>query len=177
MAGVKDAKLLGGIGSILLIFPYTDIVGFILILIALKFISDDTKKPSIFNNALYAIIMGIIGLAILSFSIFSLVGAFFTFNIFATLFSLILVVIAAVLLIIGMWFFKRSLDETGDTLNVGYFKTAGLLFFIGAILALTIIGAIVTLILFFIGAIFLIIAFFSLPEQYQPPPQVPAEPI
>jgi len=76
-----------------------------------------------------------------------------------------------------MWFFKKSLDETGNTFNIGYFKTAGSLFFIGAIIAITIIGAIITFILFFIGAIFLIIAFFSLPEQYQVPPKVPVEPI
>jgi len=177
MAGVKDARILGGIGSILLIFPYTNIVGLILILIALKFIADETKKSEIFTNALYAVIMGIIGLAVLSFSFISLIDSFLTFNIFAAIFSLIFVAIAAVILIIGMWFFKRSLDETGNTFNIGYFKTAGLLFFIGAIIAITIIGAIITLILFFIGAIFLIIAFFSLPEQYQAPPQVSAKPI
>ncbi len=176
MAGIKDARILGGIGSILLILPYTNIVGLILILIALKFIADETKKSDIFNNALYAIIMGIIGLAILSFSFFSLIS-FFTLNIFAVTFSLILVAIAAVILIISMWFFKKSLDETGNTFNIGYFKTAGSLFFIGAIIAITIIGAIITFILFFIGAIFLIIAFFSLPEQYQVPPKVPLEPI
>jgi len=94
MAGIKDARILGGIGSILLILPYTNIVGLILILIALKFIADETKKSDIFNNALYAIIMGIIGLAILSFSFFSLIS-FFTLNIFAVTFSLILVAIAA----------------------------------------------------------------------------------
>jgi len=79
MAGVKDAKILGGIGSILLIFPYTNIVGLILILIALKFIAGETKKSEIFTNALYAVIMGIIGLAVLSFSFTSLIGFFFHF--------------------------------------------------------------------------------------------------
>jgi len=173
MPSLRDAKLLGGIGSILLLIPYTDLVGFILVLISLKFISDIVGRSSIFNNALYAVILGIIGLGLMIFSGFSLFATFFI-NIFAILFSVLLIVIAAVILIIGMWFFKRSLDETGDALNQQKFKTAGLLFFIGAIIAITVIGFIVTFILFLIGAIFLILAFFSLPDQYTP--QQPAVP-
>jgi len=44
MAGLKDAKLLGGIGAILALIPYISIIGYILVLISLKFISDETKK-------------------------------------------------------------------------------------------------------------------------------------
>jgi len=180
MPSLRDAKLLGGIGSILLLIPYADLAGFVLVLISLKFISDIVGRSSIFTNALYAVILGIIGLGLMIFSGFSLLftgfslfGALFI-NIFALLFSVLLIVIAAILLILGMWFFKRSLDETGDVLNQKNFKTAGLLFFIGAIIAITIIGSIVTFILFLIGAIFLILAFFSLPDQYTP--QQPAVP-
>ncbi|HLI46939.1 MAG TPA: DUF996 domain-containing protein [Geobacterales bacterium] len=167
---LRDGKLLGGIGAILLLIPYLDLVGFILVLIGLKFISDEVKRPSIFNNALYAVILGIIGLGIIAISGFSIIGSLFI-NIFALLFTAILIAVGAVILILGMWFFRRALDETGDTFNQSYFKTAGLLFFIGAILAITIIGFIVTFILFLIAAIFLILAFFSLPDQYTPPAQ------
>src|SRR5579875_348797 len=165
---LRDGKLLGGIGAILLLIPYLDLVGFILVLIGLKFISDEVKRPSIFNNALYAVILGIIGLGIIAISGFSIIGSLFI-NIFALLFTAILIAVGAVILILGMWFFRRALDETGDTFNQSYFKTAGLLFSIGAILAITIIGFIVTFILFLIAAIFLILAFFSLPDQYTPP--------
>lgn len=160
MPTLRDAKIIEGIGAILTLLPEVSIVGYILILIALKFISDETRKPSIFQNALYGVIAIIIGLAIFGFSIFT---AIFSFNIVAFILSLGLIFIVAIIaLIIGVVLIRRSLDETGNTFNIGYFKTAGLLLLIGAILSVIIIG----FLLIFIAEIFLIIAFFSLPDQY-----------
>jgi Predicted membrane protein len=165
MAGLRDAKLLGGIGAILAIFPYISIVGYALILVSLKFISDETKKNSIFNNALYGIIFIIIGVFLTFYSLISLGFSFFL--IFTIPFFITIIIASAILLIVGVYFLKKSLDETGNTLKVSYFKTAGLLYLIGAILTFVVIGFVVI----FIADIFLIIAFFSMPEQYSPPVQ------
>jgi uncharacterized membrane protein len=59
MGTLHDAKILGGVGSILMLF--IPIVGQILVLIAAKYISDTTNDKSIFNNVLYAMIFSIIG--------------------------------------------------------------------------------------------------------------------
>ena len=67
MTRLKDAKLLGVIGSILLIIPFwitnywINIIGLILVLVALKFISYEIRKPFIFKKALRGVIMGLIG--------------------------------------------------------------------------------------------------------------------
>ncbi len=174
MPGVKDAKMLGGIGSILALIPFVSIVGYILVIIALKYIADETKKPSIFQNALYGVIILMIGTVILASSAFS----FFFFAPFAFIYwpyggwglvelliAIILLVAGAALAIVGVLFFRRSLIEVGDTFKIDYFKTAATLLFIGAILSIVVVGYIIIL----IGLIFLIIAFFSLPETYTPP--------
>jgi uncharacterized membrane protein len=70
MCGMKtlsQAKTLGGIGSILIllsIVPYAGIifsvVGFILVLVAVKDISDALADKSIFNNMIIAVILSIV---------------------------------------------------------------------------------------------------------------------
>src|SRR5579885_2959622 len=73
MAKLSDAKILGGIGSILMLLSIVHftfaIVGLILLLIAVKFVSDITGDQDIFKNMLYAVIIGIVGI----------VAAFFVF--------------------------------------------------------------------------------------------------
>jgi len=106
-----------------------------------------------------------LGISLSFYSLFSI--GFSIFNIFLIPFVIGLIIVSAILLIIGVYFFKKSLDDTGNTFNISYFKTAGLLYFIGAILTFILIGAFIIL----IANIFLIIAFFSLPEQYAQPSQ------
>ena len=85
MSALSQAKTLGGVGAILIILgaapgigAVASIVGYILILVAIKNISDILEDKSIFNNMLIAsitAITGIISAAILIFaSIFSFVG-------------------------------------------------------------------------------------------------------
>ncbi len=59
MGTLRDAKLFGGIGSILMLF--VPIVGQVLVIIAAKYISDATEDESIFQNVLYAMIFTIVG--------------------------------------------------------------------------------------------------------------------
>jgi uncharacterized membrane protein len=175
MGTLRDAKLFGGIGSILMLF--IPIVGQILVILAAKYISDVTKDESIFKNVLYAMIFTIIG-GIVSVTVFY--GALFTAiiipgNFFAILTGILLFLfILFVFYLLGAIFLKRGFDRIAELFNVGYFRTAALLYLIGAILTIILIGVIVV----FIAIIFMIIAFFSLPEQLpaQPPQLVPPPP-
>lgn len=69
-ANFESNKNLGGIGAILMfigIFPYIstfgliELVGAILVLVAMKGFADYYREAGIFNNALYAIISAIVG--------------------------------------------------------------------------------------------------------------------
>src|SRR5207247_8955322 len=71
MASLGQAKTLGGVGSILVLLspiPYAgavlSIVGFIMILIAVKYIADILGDQKIFNNMIIAVILAIIGIVV-----------------------------------------------------------------------------------------------------------------
>src|SRR5438093_13787050 len=61
MASLSTAKVLGGVGGILAIIPGISLVGWILILVAMKETSDVTQDRSIFDDALIAGIAAVIG--------------------------------------------------------------------------------------------------------------------
>lgn len=164
MSKLGDAKVLGGVGSILLLIPGVNIVGYILILIATKYVSDQLGDSSIFDNMLYAVIAGIVGAVAAAFIIFS--GA--VFGVFAFSGSAIAGVIgglavAWIALIVSSIFIRRAYDTMATKLIVGTFGTAGLLYFIGAILTIVLVG----FLLLFVAAILQIVAFFSIQDITQ----------
>ncbi len=68
---LPQAKTFGGVGSILVLLafiPYAGaalaIIGLVLILVAIKYISDEVGDRRIFNNALISVIIGIVGTAL-----------------------------------------------------------------------------------------------------------------
>jgi len=170
-----EAKTLGGIGSILQLIPAISIVGYILTLIAIKNISDELKDRSIFDNALYGVIALIIGTVVgLATFLAGIASAVFTFGVGAFLGVIAFLVVLWITLIIAAIFIKRSFDTIGTRLGVGSFKTAGMLYLIGALLVVVFF---VGLIVIFIGVIFQIVAFFSIneaPMQAQPMQPAPA---
>ena len=162
MSKLGDAKTLGGIGAILLLIPGINIVGYILILIATKYVSDELGDKSVFDNMLYAVITGIVG-AIAAAFIF-LTGAVFsaaTFKVSAIAGILVALAVAWLALIASSIFIRRSYNTMATRLNVGTFKTAGTLYFIGAILTIILVG----LVILFVAAIVQIIAFFGMPDS------------
>ncbi|RLF99530.1 MAG: hypothetical protein DRN49_04255 [Thaumarchaeota archaeon] len=183
MATLSEARVLGGIGSILLILslvpnvgPILGIVGFILLLIAIKYISDIVGDEQIFKNMLIAVILAIVGLfsgiIIGGAAIFSLLsGGLLTrgiappANFLSILFGaffihlMIAFIIVWIFMIISAIFFRKSLDSIASKLNIGMFSTAGIIYLIGAIIP--VIGFIVMI----IAAILLAVAFFSIPEK------------
>jgi hypothetical protein len=68
MASLSQAKTLGGVGSILVLLGAVPsvgfilaIVGFIMILVAVKNVSETLSEPKIFNDMIISVLMAIIG--------------------------------------------------------------------------------------------------------------------
>jgi len=201
-------KNLGGVGAILMFIsplltfaaPYAGLlglIGFILVLIALKGVGDYYNENGIFNNALYGFIVGIIG-GVVSIAVFigtalaiiadigisdwmnpnEWTAAFTTEAVLDSLLTLLgAIVIAFVILFITIiltaWFYRKSLNLLSTKSGVGMFGTTGLILLIGAILTIVVIG----LLLIWIALILLAVAFFSIkttagpsPEAAPPPP-------
>jgi len=164
MTRLGDARTLGGVGSILLLIPAVNIVGYILILIAGKYVSDELGDRSIFDNMLYAVIAGIVGVAAAAFIFFT--GAMFgVFSFAASAIAAVIVGLGITWagLIVSSIFLRRAYDTIATKLNVGTFRTAGLLYFIGAILTIVLVGFLIL----FVAAIVQIVAFFAIQDVAQ----------
>jgi uncharacterized membrane protein/ribosomal protein L40E len=179
MASLSSAKTLGGVGGILVFIPFLSLVGWILILLATKEISESVQDKTIFDDALLAGITAVIGAVVFAFLIAltvftgSAAGRFlpgpFAFS------GLFLGVLGAfwVFTIISAIFLKRSYEKISQRLNVGAFATAGLLYLIGAALTIVFVGFLIIL----IALIFQVVAYFSIqdrppsPSWAQPTPQ------
>jgi len=69
---LETSKILGGVGSLLMVLTsffgtYTAVlglVGLILVMVALKGLADHYGEKGIFNNALYGVILAIVGIAV-----------------------------------------------------------------------------------------------------------------
>ncbi|MDG6904697.1 MAG: DUF996 domain-containing protein [Nitrososphaerota archaeon] len=195
---MSQAKTFGEVGSILVLLgfipaagPVVAIIGFVLILIAVKYISDSLQDSAVFSNILIAIVLAIIGVAgggvvvAASFFRFMRVNNFTfgaihnvtgtTTGIFALAGGVILgLAIIWVLFVVAAYFQRKSYDVIATRLKVDMFRTAAFVYLIGA--ALVIIG--VGLLLLLIAQILFAIAFFSIKETQtaQPSGSSPAPP-
>ncbi len=196
---LESSKNLGGIGAILIVIgvlpiPYATIlslIGLILLMIGLKGLADFYKEGGIFNNALYAIILAIVGGVIAAgILVVMFVGTllelginvsniadwatlgtqlttvFTDFSNFGLLFNLlgalaISLIVLFVFAIVAVLFFRRSLTQLASKTGVGLFGTAGLLMLIGAVLTIIVIGAL----LIWIAFILVAVAFFRIRAQ------------
>ena len=162
MGKLSDAKTLGGIGSILQIIPFLSIVGYILTLIAVKYVSDEVQDSSIFTNMIYAVITGIIGVALGAFVVFfGALSSMFTAGVGAVGGAIGFLAIVWIALVISSIFVRRAFDGMANKLGVGTFRTAGLLYFIGALLTIILVG----FILLFVAFILQVVAFFSIGDS------------
>jgi uncharacterized membrane protein len=202
---LETSKTLGGVGAILMfvgIIPYInyfgviELIGLILVMIALYNLASYYSERGIFDNALYGLIAGIVGGVIAAVVIVYTVLTSLTdflYKLFpgwngdwTTLSGLtpnvsninpadILPFIAGIFAffvilwifsIIATFFVRRSLRSLSAKSGVGLFSTAGLLLLIGAVLIIAIgIG----LILIWISALLLAIAFFTIRRQETQP--------
>jgi len=168
MGTLSSAKTLGGVGGILVFVPGISLVGWILILLATKEISETVQDKTIFDDALLAGITAVIGAVIgavlfvgFLFSPRPSVG-FFPFGSLA-LFLPFLVILGAfwVFTIISAVFLKRSYEKISQRLNVSAFATAGLLYLIGAALTIVLVGFLILL----IALVFQVVAYFSIQDR------------
>ena len=186
LSKLTDAKVLGGIGALLVLLAAVPdvglllgISGLVLILLAIRKISQTVNDRSIYTNMRNAVLLGIGAIAVASITVAgaiynvlgmgSFAGARFAFSPSIPVqqfFGLALIVVAGlvsiwVILLVSAVFVRRSYNSVATKLNVDMFKTAGLLYLIGA--ATAIIG--VGFLIIFVSEILLAIAFFSIKEQ------------
>lgn len=208
---LETSKNLGGIGAILVaigglatfghgLAGLLSLIGIILVFIAAKGLADHYGEAGIFNNALYALIMGIIGvLALIGLLVFSVLSAIADLGIDTTdwanlgpqlqqrlmggdmdfiwklLGSIVLAwVVLSICVIIAAIFSRKSLNLASAKTAVGMFGTAGILMLIGGILAIVFIGYL----LIWIAWILIAVAFFSIrtTATQQTAPAQPSQP-
>lgn len=196
MTSISDAKVLGGIGSLLvLLTPVPNIgwllgiAGLVMTLIAVDRVSKVVGDRKIYDSMFTAVILaiGAVGVGAVTvvgaiyhvLSMGSFVGSRFVFASPvhpADFFGVASIVVAGIiavyaLLVSSAVFVRRSFSSIGKRLNIGSFETAGLLYLIGAATAIVLVG----FVLIFIAEIMLAVSFFSIPEQGAVPPNTQAQ--
>jgi len=158
--------------------PFLSLVGIILLLVGLRDLAQHYNDNDIFQNGLYAVIFGLIGIVAVGVVLVSFfVGGFLLGGGFLGLGGGILgLVVAFIFYILMAVYFRRAFDSLADKSGQGTFRTVGLLLLIGAILTIVLIG----LLLIFIAWILATIAFFSMtptatPQLSTPPPPPPPQ--
>jgi len=185
---LESGKTLGGVGAIFIaigsVFPPLSLVGIILVLVAMRRLADYYEEKGIFDNALWGFIFGIISIAgaIIVFFLLIFTGAIWSVTTgFALPFA-----IGSIIGAIVVWFvfsllqaiyYRRAFAILSEKSEEKMFDTAGLLLFIGAILTIVLIGALVSLVAWILVAV----GFFAiktLPTPLPPlaPPQAPSAP-
>jgi uncharacterized membrane protein len=205
---LQSSKTLGGIGALLMVIsPFlvsgftflVGLVGLILVLIAIKRLSDHYMDAGIFNNSLYGVITSIVGVVVFGAALIAIAASFFSdLGIdFTTDWSdptaftginwtegMILdsvmahvgvllgsLVILFIFAIVAAIFYRKSLTALAQKSGVGLFSTAGLLLLIGAVLTIIAFG----FLLIWIALILLTVAFFQIrTEPTSPTPPMPS---
>lgn len=165
MGTLSQAKMLGGIGSILVFIPFVSVLGYILVIIAVNGIANDLQDRSIFRNMLGSAISGILGALLGAVVVIEVLTGSFSGSLVAGLITLLL--LSWVCLLLSAIFLRRSYGAIAPRLGVGIFKTAGTLYLIGAALTIVLIGFVVL----FVAQILQAVAYFSMPAQ--PPSSMP----
>jgi len=164
------------------------LIGIILVLIGLKGLANFYKEEGIFNNALYSILIGIggcvIGVGVVAVSAVSAladlgidwaniedwgnvgtdVGTVFTdfdFNGIISLLGALLVglIIFYVVMIVSMYFLRKSMNQLSTKSGIGLFGTAGILVLIGAVIP------VIGLLIIWIGFILATVALFQMKKE------------
>jgi len=198
---IENSKILGGVGALLMfigVLPYLnyfgaiELVGLILVMIALYNLGSYYRESSIFNNALYGVIIGIVGVGVSIAAVFATVLTSLTNFLYAVFpdwngdwtalsgltpnpsnISLenvvpfiagifIVFIILWVFSILAAFFVRRSLGTLAIKSDVGLFSTAGLLMLIGAVMII-VFG--IGLILIWVSLLLVAFAFFRLRAQ------------
>lgn len=185
---LKEAKILGGIGGILVLLGgilkigfFAPLAGFILLILGVKRISQVLEKREIFRDYIISAVFFILGwmmVVVLFILIWGglieiwsglrEIGFLSKFNkeIFEALSKfgigfLVGFLISWVFLVLGSYFLRKSFRMISQGTGVEFFKIAGDLAFLGSILTIILVGGVIE----FIASILTVVAFFSLPNQ------------
>jgi uncharacterized membrane protein len=177
MASLSEAKTLGGIGAILAFLPALNVIGWLLILVAIRNISEVVQDKTIFDDALIAAITSVIsniafGVLLFAGYFFALLGLVPSPEPTVIFSAVILLLVAWIFGIISAVFLKRAYDKMGQRLRVGAFATTGILYLVGSLLTVVFIGILIV----FIALIFQLVAYFSIQDQPLPPMVIPPQP-
>jgi len=185
MSTLGQAKVLGGVGSILLVLsatpnigPVLSTAGFVLLLVAINSISHAVGDRSIFKNMIISAVLTIVGVVV---GVLTIVGTIishldsrsfwedvFTWNF---IFGIILgLVIMWIFFLIGSVFLRKSYNSISDKFDVKMFRTAAKLYLIGAALTIVLVGFIISL----VAHILMIVAFLSIPDEVPNKPATPS---
>ena len=185
MSKLSEAKILGGIGAILMLFGgfiipgLGAIIGLILVFIAVKYIASETKDDSIFDNYLMNFVCSVVAIVAGALIFFSSIG--FSLNFFSVLESIeftdfnsvwnffepyigwwiIAGLIFWIFIVLAAMYLRKSYNSIAEHTDVHLFKTTGLINFIGAITLIIGIG----IIIIFVARILEIVAYFQLPAK------------
>jgi len=175
---ISTQKMLGGIGSILMLLGWItgigillSILGVVLWIISMYQLSDMLRKPSIFQKVLIGFILSVADWAIaLAFGLMAGISSFATMRdetdaiLGLGLGFIVAIIVAYVTLVVSFYFYKEAYDILAQATNQNLFKIAGLLLFIGAITVILFgLGAL----LIIVGEIVLAVAFFTAPNEVE----------
>jgi len=178
---ISTQKMIGGIGSILLLLfiinmPGTvatllGIVGFVLWLISMYQLSNILRKPGIFQRVLIGFILNIVGTVIaFAFGLMALIPLFVSPKDEAGailglgLGVVFAIVVAYATLVVSFYFYKEAYEILAQATAHNLFKIGEFLIFIGAITTI-LFG--LGLLLMFVGNIVLAVAFFTAPNEVE----------
>lgn len=185
---LESNKNLGGVGAILLvigcIFPPLALVGIILLLVAMKGLSEYYNDKDIYRDSLYGVIFGIVGIAVATiiFAIFFIrmrAGRLINTPISSYMpirfiFGIILVLAAIfIFFLLEAIFVRKSFDHLSVKTGNKIFETAGLLLLIGAILTIVLVGFIILFAAWIVTAVSL----FSIQSTQQVMPAPSPQPV
>src|SRR5579862_267517 len=170
MASLSDAKVLGGIGAILILLTalpsigwLLGIAGFVMVLLAVSNISQIVNDKKIYDNMRTAVILAVGAIAVGTVTVAgavyhvlgtgSFIGSKFVLSTTITpsdWLGVAVIIIGGLLgveafLVASAVFVRRSFNSIGSKLSIKTFETAGLLYLIGAATAIVGIGFILIL--------------------------------
>ena len=192
----ESSKNLSAVGALLIVIGAVlgfvvsfsgilSLIGIILLLIGLKGLADFYKEEGIFNNALYSMIIAVVGcvvgvgiIAVTAVSALADEGIdwanvddwvnygtdVFTDFDFSPIMDLLVallvgLIIFYVVLIISMFFLRKSMNQLSTKSGIGLFGTAGILVLIGAVIP------VIGLLLIWIGFVLATVALFQMKKE------------
>lgn len=138
------------------------LIGLILMLLAVKQISESMADPQIFRDYLIYFVVALIAVVVTVVAVGGAVALVLTGGFVGGMVALLGgLAVAWILYLIAAIFLRKSYGVIASKLGVSLFSTTGLLYLIGAALVIVVIGFFILL----VAQILQIIAFFSLPDQ------------